>query len=80
MSLQFGIDTIQDGWLFESTAVWAEERTFPADNDYLLSIMKPVYEPGKFAGWIGPPRTGINRQPVDFEYVRFDKPRAGGMS
>ncbi|HEX2129615.1 MAG TPA: MXAN_6640 family putative metalloprotease [Solirubrobacterales bacterium] len=33
--LQFGIDAIQDGWLFESTAVWAEEKTFPDDNDYL---------------------------------------------
>ena len=33
--LQFGIDSIQDGWLFESTAVWAEEKTFPDDNDYL---------------------------------------------
>jgi hypothetical protein len=33
--LQFGIDAIQDGWLLESTAVWAEENVFPADNDYL---------------------------------------------
>lgn len=33
--LQFGIDAVQDGWLFESTAVWAEEKTFPNDNDYL---------------------------------------------
>ena len=31
----------------------------------------PVLEPGKFAGWIAPPAMGINRQPVDFEYVRF---------
>jgi hypothetical protein len=33
--LQFGIDTIQDRWLFESTAVWAEEKVFPNDNDYI---------------------------------------------
>jgi hypothetical protein len=26
---------------------------------------------GKFANWIAPPVMGINRQPVDFEYVRF---------
>ena len=30
-----------------------------------------VVEPGKFANWIAPPVMGINRQPVDFEYVRF---------
>ena len=42
-----------------------------ADTEYLLSIMaKPVYEPGKFANYIAPPRRGINQQPIDFEYVR----------
>ena len=29
-------------------------------------------EPGKFAAWIAPPVMGINRQPLDFEYVRFN--------
>ena len=43
----------------------------PADNDYLLSIMKPVYEPGKFANWIAPPLRGIEGQPQEFEYVRL---------
>ena len=38
--LQFGIDSIQDGWLFESTAVWAEEKVFPNDNDYLFYLKK----------------------------------------
>jgi benzoyl-CoA 2,3-dioxygenase component B len=33
--------------------------------------MGRVVEPGKFAHWIAPPMIGINRQPVDFEYVRF---------
>ena len=32
----------------------------PADNEYLLSIMKPVREPGKFANWIAPPRRGLH--------------------
>ena len=31
-----------------------------------------VVEPGKFANWIAPPARGINRQPADFEYVRFN--------
>ena len=43
----------------------------PADNDYLLSIMKPVYEPGKFANWISAPTRGIDGQPLDFEYVKL---------
>src|SRR5262249_50009249 len=46
----------------------------PADREYLLSIMAtPVYEPGKFANYIAPPRRGINRQAVDFEYVRTEQ-------
>ena len=36
------------------------------------SLMGRVVEPGKFANWIAPPVMGINRQPVDFEYVRFN--------
>jgi benzoyl-CoA 2,3-dioxygenase component B len=45
----------------------------PRDTDYLLSLMaEPVYERGKFANYIAPPRRGINQQPVDFEYVRTE--------
>ena len=44
--------------------------TNEADKEYLRSIMLSVTEPGKFANWIAPPKTGINRHPVDFEYVR----------
>ncbi|MPM51901.1 Benzoyl-CoA oxygenase component B [bioreactor metagenome] len=43
-----------------------------ADRTYVASLMKQCLEPGKFAGWIAPPVMGINRQPVDFEYVRFN--------
>ena len=43
----------------------------PADKAYLLSIQnEPVYEPGKFANYIAPPRRGINGRPIDFEYVQ----------
>ena len=41
------------------------------DRAYVASLMGRVVEPGKFANWIAPPVVGINRQPVDFEYVRF---------
>jgi benzoyl-CoA 2,3-dioxygenase component B len=44
-----------------------------ADREYLLSIMaSPVYERGRFANYIAPPRRGINQKPVDFEYVRTE--------
>ena len=42
------------------------------DRAYVASLMGQCLEPGKFAGWIAPPVMGINRQPVDFEYVRFN--------
>jgi benzoyl-CoA 2,3-dioxygenase component B len=44
----------------------------PEDNAYLLSIMKPCYEPGKFANWIAAPNKGIEGQPIDHVYVRLD--------
>jgi benzoyl-CoA 2,3-dioxygenase component B len=45
-----------------------------ADREYLLSIMaEPVYAPGKFANYIAPPLRGINRMPIDFEYVRTEQ-------
>jgi benzoyl-CoA 2,3-dioxygenase component B len=42
----------------------------PSDVAYIESLMKPVQEPGKIAGWIAPPARGINSQPFEFEYVR----------
>ncbi len=45
---------------------------FSQDRAYVASLMGRVVEPGKFANWIAPPVMGINRQPVDFEYVRFN--------
>ncbi len=44
----------------------------PSDRAFVASLMGRVIEPGKFAGWIAPPAMGINRQPIDFEYVRFN--------
>jgi benzoyl-CoA 2,3-dioxygenase component B len=43
-----------------------------ADRAFVASLMGRVTEPGKFASWIAPPPMGINRQPMDFAYVRFD--------
>jgi benzoyl-CoA 2,3-dioxygenase component B len=33
--------------------------------------MAPVSEPGKMAGWVAPPSSGINGKPLDFEYVKL---------
>ena len=50
------------------------EQWLPTDEDraFVASLMGRVVEPGKFANWIAPPAIGINRQPVNFEYVRFN--------
>ena len=55
----------------EWAAKKAEWLPTPDDFAFVASLMGRVIEPGKFAGWISPPVMGINRQPVDFEYVRF---------
>jgi len=39
------------------------------DRAYVASLMGRVVEP---ASWIAPPVMGINRQPVNFEYIRFN--------
>jgi benzoyl-CoA 2,3-dioxygenase component B len=52
----------QDDWLAS-----------PEDHAYVESLMGGrVTELGKFANWIAPPARGVNNQPLNFEYVRFD--------
>jgi len=41
-----------------------------SDQAFVHSLMQRVTEPGKMAGWIAPPDRGINKLPVDYEYVR----------
>jgi benzoyl-CoA 2,3-epoxidase subunit B len=59
-----------------SDAEWASRQHtwLPSAEDraFVASLMGRVVEPGKFANWIAPPVMGINRQAVDFEYVRFN--------
>ncbi len=59
-----------------SEAEWAANvrNWLPSEEDraYVASLMGRVVEPGKMANWIAPPPVGINRQPVEFEYVRFN--------
>ncbi len=51
----------------------------PTDEDqaFVKSLMTPVLQVGKIAGWIAPPKKGINKNPFEWEYVRFDKSSAG---
>jgi len=42
-----------------------------ADLEYLDSLMVAVTAPGEYAGWIAPPKVGIDNQPGDFEYVQL---------
>jgi benzoyl-CoA 2,3-dioxygenase component B len=59
-----------------SEAEWArrshEWLPSPEDRAFVASLMGRVVEPGRFANWIAPPAAGINKQPVDFQYVRFN--------
>ena len=58
-----------------SQNLWEQKRSnwLPddLDHDYILSLMKQVTEPGKYANWIAPPRIGVNKQTLDYPYVRI---------
>ena len=70
-----GIKVSPDGQLLSETE-WAANvnKWLPSEEDraYVASLMGRVIEPGKMANWIAAPSIGINRQPVDFDYVRFN--------
>jgi len=69
-----------DGYITPKGELTDETTWRSATSDWLPSsedrarvgeLMTPVYERGRFASWIAPPKTGINSQPVEFDYVRF---------
>jgi len=55
----------------EWTASRDEFLPSAADRDFIESLMQPQTEPGKFAGWIAPPKVGIDNKPGEFEYVKI---------
>ena len=70
-----GARVAPDGRVVDEAEWKAREREWlPSEEDraFVASLMGRVVEPGRFANWIAPPAMGINRQSVDFEYVRFD--------
>jgi benzoyl-CoA 2,3-dioxygenase component B len=58
----------EDEWKSQS-GEWLPSK---ADHNYVESLMGRVIDPGKFANWIAPPVRGVNNQPIDFQYVRFN--------
>jgi len=43
----------------------------PEDLQYISSLMKPVMEPGQYAGWVAPPKVKVDNKAGDFEFVRL---------
>jgi benzoyl-CoA 2,3-dioxygenase component B len=64
-----------------TAAEWDARKTewLPSEADltFVKSLMVPCLEHGKIASWIAPPKKGINGNPFEWEYVRFDKSSAG---
>ena len=67
------VEAAPDGKIL-SGPEWAARRDqwLPSkdDGDFINSLMKPCWERGKYAGWIAPPKVGIDSKPGDFEYVK----------
>jgi benzoyl-CoA 2,3-dioxygenase component B len=58
-----------------TAAEWEQRKSqwLPTGTDktFVRSLMRPVYERGKIAAWLAPPRNGINGQPFDYDYVHL---------
>jgi benzoyl-CoA 2,3-dioxygenase component B len=69
-----GIEASPDGAkLTPSEWLQMQDTWLPTDVDktYVRSLMQPVFERGKIAAWIAPPRNGINGKPFDYDYVHL---------
>jgi benzoyl-CoA 2,3-dioxygenase component B len=49
----------------------AEWLPTPDDEAHVKSLMQPVREPGRMAGWLAPPSSGVHAKPLDYEYVKL---------
>ncbi|WP_157266262.1 benzoyl-CoA 2,3-epoxidase subunit BoxB [Azohydromonas aeria] len=70
-----GANVTPDGRVVSGEEWAAQEKNWlpsAEDRAFVASLMGRVVDPGKFANWIAPPVMGINRRPIDFEYVRFN--------
>ena len=62
---KFGVNEIA----FKDAEVFIDQKNNVMS---VAALMKPVSEPGKYAGWISAPKVGIDNKPGDFEYVKID--------
>ena len=69
-----GIEATPDGAIIPAED-FADRRDewLPSSEDgaFVASLMHPEIKPGRYAGWIAPPRNGIDNKPGDFEYVKL---------
>ncbi len=57
----------EEQWIAERDA-WLPSE---AEKQHVGSLMQPSFGVGEMAGWIAPPASGVNTQPVDYDYVRL---------
>ena len=64
-----------DGAVVDAMREWEVGRAVwlptAADRDHVASVMSLVLQPGRMAGWLAAPASGIHARPVEFEYVRL---------
>jgi benzoyl-CoA 2,3-dioxygenase component B len=68
------VEASPDGELLSASEWESREPAWlptEVDKTFVRSLMKPVYERGKIAAWIAPPRNGINGQSFDYDYVHL---------
>jgi benzoyl-CoA 2,3-dioxygenase component B len=69
-----GLKIAPDGRVV-SPAEWEQHKrewlATDEDRAFVASLMGRVATPGAYASWIAPPTVAINKQPLNFEYVRF---------
>ncbi|PRX48208.1 benzoyl-CoA 2,3-dioxygenase component B [Prauserella shujinwangii] len=72
VGINAGHHVTPDGTIVDEPT-WQRGRKhwLPTDEDltFVRSLMIPVHERGKIAGWVAPPAGGINGKPFDYEYV-----------
>ena len=65
-----------DGKVLSETE-WAKMQAqwIPTTDDgaFIESLMVPCWEPGKYAGWLSPPKVGVDNKGGDFEYVKIHR-------
>jgi benzoyl-CoA 2,3-dioxygenase component B len=70
-----GLRLSPDGRIVSEAEWTARQRDWLAtdeDRAFVASLMGRVATPGAYANWISPPTLAINKQPADFEFVRFN--------